>query len=237
LSELRHTLLLVDDEADVLDILVRMFQRQYRVLTAPSGQEALSILRTQTVAVLITDQRMPEMTGIELVTAARAEGMDITTLLLTGYTDPEDIIAAINQGQVYRYITKPWEVNDLLITVKNAVDYTQLRRDKERLLRQLHQRVEALFVLYEVSRASAADPPSYEAIIDRVLEKFSTARVTRSEALAVIGAIWTGRLSPRRTGPTTLSPPSARRSLADRLADCSPGITSTLAGPVRRLNG
>ncbi|HYI01235.1 response regulator [Hyalangium sp.] len=169
MSELRHTLLLVDDEADVLDILVRMFQRQYRVLTATSGQEALSILRTQTVDVLITDQRMPEMTGIELVTASRAEGIDVTTLLLTGYTDPEDIIAAINQGQVYRYITKPWEVNDLLITVKNAVEYTQLRRDKERLLRQLHQRVEALFVLYEVSRASASDPPSYEAIIDRVL--------------------------------------------------------------------
>ncbi len=146
-----------------------MFQRQYRVLTATSGQEALSILRTQTVDVLITDQRMPEMTGIELVTAARAEGIDITALLLTGYTDPEDIIAAINQGQVYRYITKPWDVNDLLITVKNAVEYTQLRRDKERLLRQLNQRVEALFVLYEVSRASASDPPSYEAIIDRVL--------------------------------------------------------------------
>ncbi|WP_224360722.1 response regulator [Hyalangium versicolor] len=169
MSELRHTLLLVDDEADVLDILVRMFQRQYRVLTATSGQEALSILRTQSVDVLITDQRMPEMTGIELVTAARAEGIDITALLLTGYTDPEDIIAAINQGQVYRYITKPWDVNDLLITVKNAVEYTQLRRDKERLLRQLNQRVEALFVLYEVSRASASDPPSYEAIIDRVL--------------------------------------------------------------------
>ncbi|MFL5344336.1 MAG: response regulator [Hyalangium sp.] len=169
MSELRHTLLLVDDEADVLDILGRMFQRQYRVLTTTSGQEALSILRTQPVDVLITDQRMPEMTGIELVTAARAEGIDITALLLTGYTDPEDIIAAINQGQVYRYITKPWEVNDLLITVKNAVEYTQLRRDKERLLRQLNQRVEALFVLYEVSRASASDPPSYEAIIDRVL--------------------------------------------------------------------
>jgi PAS domain S-box-containing protein len=165
----RHSLLLVDDEVDVLDILSRMFQRQYRVLTATSGPAALSILRTETVDVLITDQRMPEMTGIELVTAAREEGIDVTALLLTGYTDPEDIIAAINRGQVYRYITKPWEVTDLLITVKNAVEFTQLRRDKERLLRQLNQRVEALFVLYEVSRASASDPPSYEAIIDRVL--------------------------------------------------------------------
>ncbi|MFY1829358.1 response regulator [Myxococcus fulvus] len=169
MSELRHTLLFVDDEADVLDILTRMFQRRYRVLTALSGQAALEVLRRETVDVLVTDQRMPEMTGIELAATARAEGFDVTTLLLTGFTDPDDLIAAINQGQVYRYITKPWDVNDLLITVKNAVEYTQLRRDKERLIRQLHQRVEALFVLYEVSRASANDPASYDNIIDRVL--------------------------------------------------------------------
>ncbi|MFP2927807.1 response regulator [Pyxidicoccus sp. 3LG] len=169
MSEPRHTLLFVDDEADVLDILTRMFQRRYRVLTASSGTAALEILRRETVDVLVTDQRMPEMSGIELVATARAEGIDVTTLLLTGYTDPEDIIAAINRGQVYRYITKPWDVNDLLITVKNAVEFTQLRRDKERLIRQLHQRVEALFVLYEVSRASANDPASYDNIIDRVL--------------------------------------------------------------------
>ncbi|HZI09183.1 MAG TPA: response regulator, partial [Myxococcus sp.] len=169
MSEPRHTLLFVDDEADVLDILTRMFQRRYRVLTAQNGPAALELLRREPVDVLITDQRMPEMTGIELVATARAEGIDVTTVLLTGYTDPEDIIAAINRGQVYRYITKPWDVNDLLITVKNAVEFTQLRRDKERLIRQLHQRVEALFVLYEVSRASANDPASYDNIIDRVL--------------------------------------------------------------------
>nr|WP_257455572.1 response regulator [Archangium lipolyticum] len=173
MSEHRHTLLLVDDEPDVIDLLVRMFQRRYHVLSAGSGPEALALLRQHPVDVLITDQRMPEMTGIELVTAARAEGIDVTALLLTGYTDPEDIIAAINRGQVYRYITKPWDLNDLLITVKNAVEYTQLRRDKERLLRQLHQRVEALGVLYEVSRASAGEPLGYDAIIDRVLTAVS----------------------------------------------------------------
>jgi DNA-binding response OmpR family regulator/signal transduction histidine kinase len=160
---------MVDDEPDVLDLLLRVFQRRYHVLTAGSGREALELLRQHPVDVLITDQRMPEMTGIELVAAARAEGLDVTALLLTGYTEPEDIIAAINRGQVYRYITKPWELNDLVITVKNAVEYTQLRRDKERLLRQLHQRVEALGVLYEVSRASAGEPLGYDAIIDRVL--------------------------------------------------------------------
>jgi DNA-binding response OmpR family regulator/signal transduction histidine kinase len=164
---------MVDDEPDVIDLLVRMFQRRYNVLTASSGQEALALLRQHSVDVLITDQRMPEMTGIELVAAARAAGLDVTALLLTGYTEPEDIIAAINQGQVYRYITKPWDLNDLLFTVKNAVEYVQLRREKEQLLRQLHQRVEALGILYEVSRASVNEPLGYDAIIDRVLTAVS----------------------------------------------------------------
>jgi len=191
LSQPHHTLLFVDDEADVLDILTRMFQRRYRVLTASNGAAALEILRREPVDVLVTDQRMPEMTGIELVATARAEGIDITTLLLTGYTDPEDIIAAINRGQVYRYITKPWDVNDLNITVKSAVEFTQLRRDKERLIRQLHQRVEALFVLYEVSRASANDPASYDNIIDRVL--IAVARVLPYDCGAALIALDSSR--------------------------------------------
>ena len=191
LSQPHHTLLFVDDEADVLDILTRMFQRRYRVLTASNGAAALEILRREPVDVLITDQRMPEMTGIELVATARAEGIDITTLLLTGYTDPEDIIAAINRGQVYRYITKPWDVNDLTITVNSAVELTQLRRDKERLIRQLHQRVEALFVLYEVSRASANDPASYDNIIDRVL--IAVARVLPYDCGAALIALDSSR--------------------------------------------
>ncbi len=165
----RYTLLFVDDEPDVTDILRRTFEKKFGVLTASSGPEALAILKSQPVDLLITDQKMPGMTGIELVAAARAAGLDVTAILLTGYTQPEDLIAAINEGQVYRYITKPWDVNDLLITVKNALEREQLRRDKDRLFAQLKKRVEALSVLYEVSHQSASDAPTYEAIIDRVM--------------------------------------------------------------------
>jgi PAS domain S-box-containing protein len=224
LSELRHTLLVVDDEPDVLDILQRMFQRRYRVLSASSGREALAVLRQQPVDVLITDQRMPEMSGIELVAAARAEGIDLTALLLTGYTDPEDIIAAINQGQVYRYITKPWDVNDLLITVKNAVEFTQLRRDKERLLRQLNQRVEALSVLYEVSRSSAGEPLTYDAIIDRVLSAVA-------------------RVLPYDCGAALIAPDEARsaslrlRCLGTVGEQALLGVKESMLGAYRRSSG
>ncbi|MDQ3265542.1 MAG: response regulator [Myxococcota bacterium] len=197
MAETRYTLLFVDDEPDVLEILSKTFERRFNVLTASSGPDALALLRASRqngsapIDVLITDQKMPEMTGIQLAATVRAEGFDFATLLLTGYTDPDDLIAAINQGQVYRYITKPWDVNDLLMTVKNAVEFTQLRRDKERLLRQLNKRVEALSVLYEVSHQSAGQPASYDLIIDRVLE--AVARVLPYDAGAALVAIDEGR--------------------------------------------
>ncbi len=191
MAEPRATLLFVDDELDVLELLSKMFERRFNVLTAGKADDALSILRGQHVDLLITDQKMPEMTGIQLVAAARAEGIDVPAVLLTAYTDPEDLIAAINQGQVYRYITKPWDVNDLLITVKNAVEYGQLRREKDRLLKQLEKRVEALSVLYEVSQQSASDAPTYDAIIDRVLT--AVARVLPYECGAALVTLDEGR--------------------------------------------
>src|SRR4051794_12981952 len=98
----RQTLLLVDDEPDVLEILSKTFEKTHRVLASSSANEALEILKRESVDVIITDQKMPELTGIELVTKARALGVDVPAILLTGYTNPVDLIAAINKGQVYR---------------------------------------------------------------------------------------------------------------------------------------
>ena len=143
----KPTILCVDDEPNVLDVLCRMFDRLATVLTARSGAEALEVLRSRPIDLLVTDQKMPEMTGIELVRAARKEGFGVTTILLTAYTNPNDLIAAINDGQVFRYVTKPWDINDLTMTVRNALSVAQLRKEKERLLESLHKRVEALNVM------------------------------------------------------------------------------------------
>jgi DNA-binding response OmpR family regulator/signal transduction histidine kinase len=191
LTEPRHTLLFVDDEPDVLDILSRTFERRFEVRTASSGAQALDILRGGGIDLLVTDQKMPEMTGIELVARAREEGLDVTAILLTAYTDPTDLIAAINQGQVYRYVTKPWDVHELMMTVRNAMEATLLRRDKDRLLGALNKRVEALNVLYEVSRQSAGDAPTYEAIIERVLTALE--RVLPYDCAAALVALEDGR--------------------------------------------
>ena len=180
----KPTILCVDDEPNVLDVLCRMFDRLAIVIPARSGPEALTILRSRPIDLLITDQKMPEMTGIELVREARREGIGVTTILLTAYTNPNDLISAINDGQVFRYVTKPWDINDLTMTVRNALSVAQLRKEKERLLESLHKRVEALNVMYEVSRQSAKDAPSLDAIVDRLLA--TVGRVLPHDASAVL---------------------------------------------------
>jgi CheY-like chemotaxis protein len=171
-SESRSLILFVDDEPDVVEILARTFERTYDVLTAVSGGEALELLKARPVDVLVTDQRMPDMTGIELIARARKALVDITPILLTGYSDPADLVDAINLGHIYRYVTKPWDQNELMVTVKNAADHQRLRKERELLLGELSKRVDALNLLYEVSRSGAA-LSSYEAIIARVMEAFS----------------------------------------------------------------
>jgi DNA-binding response OmpR family regulator/signal transduction histidine kinase len=176
--------LCVDDEQNVLDVLARTFGRLGEVITAHSGPEALQILRTRSVDVLITDQKMPQMTGIELARQARGEGFDGVTILLTAFTNPSDLIAAINQGQVFRYVTKPFDLEDLTMTVRNALDLVSLRKEKERLTASLHKRMEALNVMYEVSKQSARDAPSLTALVDRLLS--TVGRVLPHEASAVL---------------------------------------------------
>ncbi len=166
---LRPTILCVDDEPNVLEVLKRLLERSCQVVTANSGAEALEVLRTRRIDLLLTDQKMPGMTGIELIRKTRSEGREVLAILLTAYTNPADLIAAINEGQVYRYVTKPWDLNDLSMTVKNALELVALRREKERLLESLRKRVDALSVMYEVSRQASADGWTLEAIVDRLL--------------------------------------------------------------------
>lgn len=181
----KPTLLFVDDEPDVLDVLTKMFERSFNVISVRSGAQALALLQAdKSIDLLITDQKMPEMTGTELVAKARALGIDTCAILLTAYTQPNDLIAAINQGQVYRYVTKPWDVNDLVMTVKNALQFVALKREKEHLLETLRKRLEALSVLYEVSRGPVGATATPEAVVDRLLQVIG--RVLPHDASAVL---------------------------------------------------
>lgn len=125
----KHTILIVDDERDNLDALERIFRKKYHVLKAINHREALEFLKTEHVSLIISDQRMPEMTGVELLEKSLAIQPDAIRILLTGYTDIESVIAAINSGQIYRYITKPWDPRELEMTVSRAIERFEMSQE------------------------------------------------------------------------------------------------------------
>jgi CheY-like chemotaxis protein len=134
---IKHKMLVVDDEPDNLDLLYRTFRRDFQVLRAESGASALKTLAIEgEVAVIISDQRMPEMKGTEFFSKTVPQFPHTMRIILTGFTDVEDLVEAINSGQVYKYITKPWDPNELKMVVQRAAEtYELLKRRAEELKR------------------------------------------------------------------------------------------------------
>lgn len=135
----RNCLLIVDDEPDVLESLRHLFRRAYRVLTAESGPEALEILGREEVHVILSDQRMPGMTGDVLLTKARHLRPDAVRMLFTGYADLQAVINAVNEGMIFRYILKPWDPVELEGLVRQAADQYELLAERRRLLVELQE--------------------------------------------------------------------------------------------------
>ncbi len=130
-----YKIMLVDDEPANLRLLERLFRRDYHVLTASSGDMALQLLAQHDVALLITDQRMAGMTGIELLERTAAMRPHTVRIILTGYTDVEDLVQAINSGHVYKYVTKPWSNDELRMTVSRALEHYETNRSRHELER------------------------------------------------------------------------------------------------------
>jgi response regulator RpfG family c-di-GMP phosphodiesterase len=150
-STAKYTLLIVDDEPDVCDSVHDLLRREFRVLKAHSGQEGYRLMQEEEVHIIMTDQRMPKVSGVELLTKIKAKNPQAVRMLFTGYADLESIIAAINQGHVYQFLKKPWQPEELIDAVRQAaVEYERIIKevdDSERLRQEilaLRQRVDAL---------------------------------------------------------------------------------------------
>lgn len=139
--------LFVDDEENNLKSFKATFRREMDVLLAASGPAALELLEHHPVDVIVSDQRMPGMTGSEFLAIARERHPHTMRMLLTGYSDLDAVVRAVNEGGIYAYATKPWDENDLRLRIQQAFEIQQLRREKERLLDRYQQ-------VFEVS----ADP-------------------------------------------------------------------------------
>jgi response regulator RpfG family c-di-GMP phosphodiesterase len=129
-----RTLLCIDDEPNILASLRRLFRAEgYRVLVAESGAAGLALLEQESVDMVISDMRMPEMTGAKVLEQVCKLQPDVIRILLTGYADIQSIQAAINTGEIYRYIAKPWDDNDMLLTVRQAFERRELVLQTRRL--------------------------------------------------------------------------------------------------------
>ena len=137
--------LFVDDEQNILASLRRLVRPQgYRVFIAASGAEGLEIIERESIDLVVSDMRMPGMDGAAFLAAVAQRCPDTVRILLTGYSDMASTIEAINKGGIYRYLTKPWEDNDLLLTVKSALKHKALERERDQLLELTRCQNEAL---------------------------------------------------------------------------------------------
>ena len=131
-----HTLMLVDDEKAIIKSLQRLFRKEgYQIVTAESGRDALEKLKhcEQGVSMIISDQRMPEMNGAQFLEKAKVFCPDAIRYLLTGYSDMEAVIQAVNKGEIHRYLTKPWNDDDLLLQVRQSLEHFELVSENRRL--------------------------------------------------------------------------------------------------------
>jgi signal transduction histidine kinase len=142
----KHCLLVVDDEPDLVDSVQDLLRRDYRVLGATRATEGLKILEREKVHIVMTDQRMPEMSGLEFLKRLRAAYPDTVRLLFTAYSDLQTVTEAVNQGNVYRYITKPWDERELRAMLRQAAEHYDLMAERKLLLAQLREKNQQLML-------------------------------------------------------------------------------------------
>ncbi len=139
MSTSKCSLLVVDDESYLLSPLSGLLANDFEVLTADSGESAQRILSARPIDIVLSDQKMPRMTGVQLLEWVRHHSPRTVRLLMTGYAEHEDAVEAINRGQVYYYLLKPWRIEELLQILRNAAEKFQLERRQESLLEELRQ--------------------------------------------------------------------------------------------------
>lgn len=170
-------ILFVDDERNVLRSLERLFlEEEYELFTSASGQEALEILeQSGPIQLVVSDYRMPSMNGVEFLSEVCRRWPETERIILSGYADTAAIVSAINEGQIYKFIAKPWNDDDLLSTIREALERHELRNSNRRLVQEL----------YDANEELKAINDNLNAIVDERLK----IAITQSRALHSFQAV------------------------------------------------
>lgn len=188
-AEASMTLLLVDDEENILRSLRRVLRSEpYTLLTASSGEQALSLMEAQHVSLVISDARMPGMDGATLLAEIQQRWPDCLRILLTGYADVSTTIRAINEGQIYRYISKPWDDDELRLIIRQALAYQFAEQERQRLerltLSQNQQLQELNAELENRVKARTAELQQVADMLDLAYDELKRSYVTATEVFS-----------------------------------------------------
>jgi CheY-like chemotaxis protein len=140
-----RTVLFVDDEKSILQALKRLLRKEpYRTLTAESGEDGLKLLAQETVHLVVSDQRMPGLSGTEFLQKVKEESPSVVRVILSGYADAATILESINKGEIYRFLTKPWNEEELKTALRQCLEHYELLEDRRAMIGQLHELNELL---------------------------------------------------------------------------------------------
>lgn len=223
-------MLVVDDEPDNLDLLYRTFRREFQVSKAESGAEALKVLAAEgEVAVIISDQRMPQMKGTEFLSQTVEQYPNTMRIILTGFTDVEDLVEAINSGQVYKYITKPWDPTELKAVVDRATQTYELLKQRTEELEACQAQTLLLSTLVKLTQ----EPQALETALGAIAEVFAQAFETQG---CILHRVQDGALSSpvgRYSSTDNLIDVSTDASTQEALSSATPQYSQRVDGPIQ----
>lgn len=170
------TILCVDDEINILSALRRALRKEtnYTLLTASSGQEALELLDRETVHLVISDQRMPEMPGSELLKEIKKRCPDTVRIMLSGYAEAHAILEAVNQGEIYRFLTKPWQEEELREAIRDCLSHYETCHEKQEAMVEIANKNERLEGLNHRLTQSVVEKCQVVRFFHQLLEKLPT---------------------------------------------------------------
>lgn len=182
---MQYKILVVDDEPTNIRLLERIFNRQYQVLSATSGAEAMELLRQHNVALIISDQRMPEMSGIEFLKLAAELRPRVIRIIISGYSDVNVLTEAINSGIIYRFISKPWNNEDLMQTVSKALDHYEVIKRQYELLQTNERLTSQLASVHRIMGRLIADLSDLE---ENTASPLTVSEMLEEQNLAMLSA-------------------------------------------------
>lgn len=201
----QNTVLFVDDEPNILSSLRRLCRREpFRVAVAGSGPEALALLAQTPAQVILSDYRMPGMTGVEFLARAKEIVPDSIRIILSGFADTQAVVEAINKGEVYRYLAKPWDDRELLATIQHGLEHHDLRRQNEALQECTQRQNLELQRMNERLERLVAERTTSLTIAQEVLEQMplGVMGVSRDGEIVLVNACFVERYSD--VGPVML---------------------------------